>query len=558
MKKFLLSIFVFASVSLSAIAQSPEGFKYQAVVRNASNFILANQAVGLRVIIQQGYIGGTSVYSETFTVTTNANGLVNVEIGNGSVLSGTFASINWANGPYFIETAVDVAGGTAYSVIGTSQLMSVPYALYAKTSGNGQGPVGPAGPAGANGAQGPQGVPGPTGSQGPAGNDGSDGATGPIGPQGPAGNDGSDGATGPIGPQGPAGNDGSDGATGPIGPQGPAGNDGSDGATGPIGPQGPAGNDGSDGATGPAGPQGPAGNDGSDGATGPMGPQGPAGFVSLNGATGTTQTYTTGTSGSDFTISTSSNVHTFNIPNAGAAARGVVSTGTQTLAGAKTFTGNLAATSKMVVGNSTVTTGAILDVNSTAGTFLAPRMTTTQRDALVSVPDGSMIINTTDKKAQIAFTTTAANIDQSTMGAFAGVNMIATGQTMGQTFTAVYSASVTQIGFYHTYRNGLTGSITSCKVYNGYGGALLATSASTSTLDNGNNTHLFTFSGLNLVASQSYYVEFTMTYSGGFLYTYAGTSYAGGTAYINNAVSTIDLPFQIFHPASVTTWDNLH
>ena len=138
MKKLVLLLLAFVTVSLTAIAQSPEGFKYQAVVRNASNVILANQAVGLRMIIQQGSIGGTSVYSETFAVTTNANGLVNVEIGNGSVLSGTFASIDWANGPYFIETAVDAAGGTAYSVMGTSQLMSVPYALYAKTSGSTQ------------------------------------------------------------------------------------------------------------------------------------------------------------------------------------------------------------------------------------------------------------------------------------------------------------------------------------------------------------------------------------------------------------------------------------
>ena len=138
MKKLVLLLLAFVTVSLTALAQSPEGFKYQAVVRNASNVILANQAVGLRMIIQQGSIGGTSVYSETFAVTTNANGLVNVEIGNGSVLSGTFASIDWANGPYFIETAVDAAGGTAYSVMGTSQLMSVPYALYAKTSGSTQ------------------------------------------------------------------------------------------------------------------------------------------------------------------------------------------------------------------------------------------------------------------------------------------------------------------------------------------------------------------------------------------------------------------------------------
>lgn len=129
----ILSTFV-ACVALSAIsfAQVPQGFKYQAVVRNAGNTILTNQAVGIRMTIQQGSIGGASVYSETFAVTTNAYGLVNLEIGSGTVLSGTFATIDWSNAPYFIETAIDVAGGNAYVVMGTSQLMSVPYALYAK------------------------------------------------------------------------------------------------------------------------------------------------------------------------------------------------------------------------------------------------------------------------------------------------------------------------------------------------------------------------------------------------------------------------------------------
>ena len=229
MKKLILSFVAIATISLSSFGQSPEGFKYQAVIRDAGNTILNNQAVGMRMTIQQGSIGGTTVYQETFAPTTNGYGLVNLEIGSGTVVSGDFTTIDWANGPYFIETAVDITGGTSYAVMGTSQLMSVPYALYAKTSGNGAGPVGPQGPAGNDGATGPQ---------GPAGNDGA------TGPQGPAGNDGA------TGPQGPAGNDGA------TGPQGPAGNDGA------TGPQGPAGNDGA------TGPQGPAGN---DGATGPAG-----------------------------------------------------------------------------------------------------------------------------------------------------------------------------------------------------------------------------------------------------------------------------------------------
>ena len=81
-------------------------------------------------------IGGTTVYQETFAPTTNGYGLVNLEIGSGTVVSGDFTTIDWANGPYFIETAADVTGGTSYSVMGTSQLMSVPYALHSKTADN--------------------------------------------------------------------------------------------------------------------------------------------------------------------------------------------------------------------------------------------------------------------------------------------------------------------------------------------------------------------------------------------------------------------------------------
>ena len=249
-----------------------------------------------------------AAYVETHTVATNDYGLVNLVIGQGTAQSGVFADIDWANGPYWAQLEADITGGTNYVTYGSQQLMSVPYALYAETSGqpgvagptgpagpqgptgaNGvgaTGPQGPQGPAGADGADGATGPQGPTGAQGVAGNDGATGATGPQGPTGLTGAAGADGATGPQGPQGPTGNDGLDGAQGPAGPQGPAGNDGLDGAQGPAGPQGPAGNDGADGAQGPAGPQGPAGNDGLDGAQGPVGPQGLAGADGADGAVG--------------------------------------------------------------------------------------------------------------------------------------------------------------------------------------------------------------------------------------------------------------------------------
>ncbi len=316
MKKILLSFVAIATLSFSSFGQAPEGFKYQAVVRDAGNVILNNQAVGMRMTIRQGAIGGTTVYSETFSTTTNAYGIVNLEIGNGTLAAGNFTSIDWANGPFFMETAVDVTGGINYSVMGTSQLMSVPYALYAKTSGSSTpGPQGPQGIQGPAGNEGAQGLTGLTGPQGPAGNDGATGPAGPQGIQGVAGNDGAQGLQGPAGIDGINGANGNgilsttdngdgtftlnytDGTsfttsnlTGPTGSQGPAGNDG---AIGAQGPQGPAGNDG---ATGPQGIQGLAGNDGAQGL------QGPAGIDGINGANGIGIASTTDNGNGTFTF----------------------------------------------------------------------------------------------------------------------------------------------------------------------------------------------------------------------------------------------------------------
>ena len=257
MKRFLLSLVAIATLSLSSLAQAPEGFNYQAVVRNAGGIILNNQAVGMRLTVQQGSIGGTAVYTETFTSTTNGYGLVNLEVGTGTSTD-DFSTIDWASGPYFMETAVDVTGGTTYSVMGTSQLMSVPYALYAKTSGNGEGPAGTDGVDGQDGI----GAQGPEGPQGATGNNGINGAPGLQGPIGPAGDDGIDGddgiqgLTGSTGPQGNQGIHGIDGQDGPQGAQGIQGTQGAQGNTGATGQQGIQGN---------TGAQGPAGDDGASG-----------------------------------------------------------------------------------------------------------------------------------------------------------------------------------------------------------------------------------------------------------------------------------------------------
>ena len=132
------AVLITASVFLpqQASAQAPEKMSYQAVVRDASDNLVTNQAVGMQISILQGSETGTAVYTETQTPTTNANGLVSVEIGNGTVVSGDITTIDWANGPYFIKTETDPAGGSSSTISGTSQLLSVPYALHAKTAEN--------------------------------------------------------------------------------------------------------------------------------------------------------------------------------------------------------------------------------------------------------------------------------------------------------------------------------------------------------------------------------------------------------------------------------------
>jgi len=107
---------------------------YQAVIRNASNDLVSSTTVGMQISIIQGSAGGTAVFVETHTPVSNANGLISLEIGNGTASVGTFASINWANGPYFIKTESDPTGGTSYTITGTSQLLSVPYAMHAKSA----------------------------------------------------------------------------------------------------------------------------------------------------------------------------------------------------------------------------------------------------------------------------------------------------------------------------------------------------------------------------------------------------------------------------------------
>src|SRR5574344_69656 len=129
----LFTILASIVVTVSLWAQSPEKMSYQAVIRNSGDSLVRNTQIGMQISILQGAVNGTAVYVETQSPTSNANGLVSVEIGTG-ITSDDFASIDWANGPYFIKTEIDPTGGSNYTIIGTSQLLSVPYALHAKTA----------------------------------------------------------------------------------------------------------------------------------------------------------------------------------------------------------------------------------------------------------------------------------------------------------------------------------------------------------------------------------------------------------------------------------------
>jgi hypothetical protein len=136
MKKKMFNLFLASILSVGLSAQSPEAFKYQAVVRDVSSNIIANQSVSFQISILQGNSSGLSVYTETHTITTNTYGLANMEVGNGTLISGNFSTIDWANDIYFVQVEMDPAGGSSYALMGSSQLQSVPYALNAKTAEN--------------------------------------------------------------------------------------------------------------------------------------------------------------------------------------------------------------------------------------------------------------------------------------------------------------------------------------------------------------------------------------------------------------------------------------
>ncbi|NND63918.1 MAG: hypothetical protein HKN48_12080 [Flavobacteriaceae bacterium] len=120
-------------------AQAPQKMTYQAVVRDGSDVLITNTTVGTQISILEGSPTGTAVFVETHTPSTNSNGLMTLQVGAGTVVSGDFSTIDWGSDSFFIKSEIDPSGGTSYSIEGTSELLSVPYALYAENAGAGGG-----------------------------------------------------------------------------------------------------------------------------------------------------------------------------------------------------------------------------------------------------------------------------------------------------------------------------------------------------------------------------------------------------------------------------------
>jgi hypothetical protein len=129
---FILLLIALFALQTVLLAQVPQTFNYQGIARDAGGNVLPNHKIGVQLSVLDGGPTGTVVYTETFTDTTNAFGLFSMPVGGGTVTSGSFAGINWATGNKYLQTSIDLSGGTSYSLSGTTQLLSVPYALYAQ------------------------------------------------------------------------------------------------------------------------------------------------------------------------------------------------------------------------------------------------------------------------------------------------------------------------------------------------------------------------------------------------------------------------------------------
>jgi hypothetical protein len=138
--KFIYTFILSVCFLLNSNAQAPQGINYQGIARNAQGVELTNQLIGIELSVLNGSANGTVVYTEQHSLTTDAGGLFTLTIGLGTPTTGTFTAINWAiGGGKWLKVSMDANGGSNFQLLGTSQLLSVPFALYAGNVANNGG-----------------------------------------------------------------------------------------------------------------------------------------------------------------------------------------------------------------------------------------------------------------------------------------------------------------------------------------------------------------------------------------------------------------------------------
>ncbi len=134
-KLYAITISLLLLLNLSS-AQVPQGFKYQTAIRDNNGAVIANKLVSIKLSLLTSSANGTAIYSEVHKVATNDFGVANLNVGNGTVGLGNFSTIDWGSNTFFLKTEVDINNGTNFAFMGSSQLLSVPFAMYAAKSAN--------------------------------------------------------------------------------------------------------------------------------------------------------------------------------------------------------------------------------------------------------------------------------------------------------------------------------------------------------------------------------------------------------------------------------------